>query len=137
MFYLGFSNCASAELCLLALSVFGYYLYLAKKDDLWRFTKPRPSYDYMSFWGDLTNLDRLIIMETFYDFYLDKYEKSDLYAEWFYEYDASDQMAEHVASVIRKDEHRVELRQFLDREVTERWNLLYKRYRDPKDAWYS
>lgn len=70
----------------------------------------------------------MVVFEAFYDFYLDKYEKTDLYSEWFYEYDASDQMAEHVASAIKRERHRVELQQFLENEATERWNSIFQIY---------
>jgi hypothetical protein len=34
MFYLGFSNCASAEACLIVFFGMGFYAFLSKKEDL-------------------------------------------------------------------------------------------------------
>jgi len=48
MFYLGFNDCASAEACLVVFFSMGFYAFLAKKEDLWRFTKVRPRYDEIS-----------------------------------------------------------------------------------------
>jgi hypothetical protein len=62
---------------------------------------------------------------------------SPIYSIWLTVPDAEEKIVQHVQSAINRDVIRNQLRDFLDNETTERWNLLYKKYRDPKDAWYS
>ena len=136
MFYLGFSDCASAELCLVVCFSLMFYYFHSKKKNIYRFFGGRPV-DSAAVSGEVYFFDRAIIAETFFFEFGDIVEYSSFYERWFYESDAMEQIAEHTANEIRLDNARKELQKFIKAEVNERWFMLYKKYYDPKYTWYS
>lgn len=137
MFYLGFSDCASAELCLVVCFSLIFYYFHAKKHYAYRFFGGRPYFDSADTWGETPLFDDVISRETFFDDYGDIIEYSKLYEDWFYESDAIEEAVEHAENTIVRDNARKELRKFIDNEVTERWFIVYRKYYDPKYKWYS
>lgn len=131
MFYLGFSDCASAELCLVVCFSFMFYYFHAKKSYIYKFLGGR-SLDSVAVSNEVYWFDRNIIAETFFFEYGDILEYSSFYEEWFYESDAIEQITQHAENEIRLDNARKELQKFIKAEVTERWFMLYRKYYDPK-----
>lgn len=120
MFYFGFSDCASAEACLVAFFSMGFYAFIAKKEDLWRFTKARPRYDEISRKWELTRLDRVVRGQTTKYIFAQKVLYSPIYSFWITVPDAEEKIVYHVQNAINNDEIRNQLRNFLDNEATER-----------------
>lgn len=119
MFYLGFSDCASAELCLIVCFSFMFYYFHAKKNNFYKFLGGRPA-DSTAVGNEVHYFDKIIGVETFFFEYGDLLEYSSFYKEWFYESGAIDQIAEHAENEIRLDNARKELQKFIKAEVTER-----------------
>lgn len=131
MFYLGFADCASAELCLIVCFSFIFYYFHAKKNYIYKFSGGRPI-DSVALDDEVYWYDRGIIAETFFSDYADILENSSFYENWFYESDALEQITEHAENEIKLDIARKELQKFIKDEVTERWFMLYRKYYDPK-----
>lgn len=79
MFYLGFSDCASAELCFTVCFSFMFYYFHAKKDYIWRFSGGRPADDSATSKVEVPVFDRSVITEAFFSEYGDIIEYSSLY----------------------------------------------------------
>ena len=137
MFYLGFSNCASAELCALVCFSLMFYYFHAKKNCIYKFLGGRPLDEDADFWDEIPEYDKNIIRETFFSEYGDIIEYSSFYEQWFYEPDAIEQIVDHIENTIRYDDARKQLQKFIKAEVTERWFMVYRKYYDPKYTWYS
>lgn len=132
MFYLGFSDCASAELCFLVCFSFMFYYFHAKKDPIYRLLGGRPVYSNASVRGEVSFFDYVVTQEAFFSQYGDIVEYSSLYEYWFHDPDAIEDAVEHIQSTINRDNSRKELRKFIENEVTERWFIIYRKYYDPK-----
>lgn len=137
MFYLGFNNCATAEACLLFFFSFLFYFFLAKRHDIWKFTKLRPSNDYSDKINEFRPIDWIMKHESFFSIIVDNFENDPLYTVFLlnpaYEY----VVIEKVQSSIDYDNSIVAFENFMEHEVTERWNSGYGVYVHPREAWYS
>lgn len=131
MFYLGFSDCASAELCIVVCFSLIFYYFHAKKTYIYKFLGGRPL-DSAAIDNEIYLYDRNIIIEAFFSDYAEILENSSFYENWFYESDALEQITEHAENEIKLDIARKELQKFIKAEVNERWFMLYKKYYDPK-----
>lgn len=137
MFYLGFSSHCTTELFLVVFFSFFSYLFYAKKEDFWRITKIRPSHDDHSVADDIFE-DLSQGSEAFYSIYGDRIEQIDLYAHIFFEPDAEEMFVEELDYYSRHNKSRIELRKFLDNEVTERWSRIYTlKFFNFREAWVS
>lgn len=79
MFYLGFNDCASAELCLLLCFSLMFYYFHAKKSYLYRFLGGRPLDDDAVYRGEVSEFDKAAIRESFFSEYGDIIEYSSFY----------------------------------------------------------
>jgi hypothetical protein len=80
MFYLGFNDCASAELCLVVCFSFMFYYFHAKKNFIYKFFGGRP-YDSTAVSNEVPFHDRTIIAETFFFEYGNILESSSFYED--------------------------------------------------------
>jgi hypothetical protein len=119
MFYLGFSDCASAELFLIVCFSFMFYYFHAKKSYIYKFFGGRPL-DSRAVRGEVYEFDKNIATETFFSEYGDILEYSSFYEQWFYESDAIEQVVNHAENTVIRDNARKELQKFIQAEVTER-----------------
>ncbi len=81
MFYLGFSDCASAELCLVVCFSLMFYYFHAKKNYLYRFWGGRPLDSAAVYWDEVPFWDIDSVRETFFSEYGDIMEYSTVYEE--------------------------------------------------------
>lgn len=78
MFYLGFADCASAELCLAVCFSLMFYYFHSKKLNIYKFTGGRQA-DSFAVSEEVYVCDRAVIAETFFFEYGDILEYSSFY----------------------------------------------------------
>lgn len=116
---------------------FLFYFFLTKRHDVWKFTKIRPSFDESDKISELYPIDWILKYESFFSTVTDNFENNSTYINFLLDSDYEYEVIDKVQSAIDKDKIIIELENFMDHEVTERWNSSYGVYVNPKNVWYS
>ncbi len=120
MFYLGFSDCASAELCFITCFSLMFYYFHAKKHYIYRLWGGRSAASPANSILENPLFEEVFSRETFFSEYSNMIEHTPLYEEWFFDSEAVDEAVEQADGAVIRDNARKELRKFIENEVTER-----------------